>query len=132
MCRLLPRVVERLRGRDMVRIEGGSQALRRTVNAVLDINSGERTVVSVPSPLGAVVLKAAAYTSDRRDHDRHLFDAVALLANIIAITPGTVVADIDDACTRILVHVLDLDDPGRLVAEIKHRYERPLKEIFGC
>jgi multicomponent K+:H+ antiporter subunit E len=59
-------------------------------------------------------------------------DAVALLASIIAITPGTVVAGIDDARTRVLVHVLDLDDPGRLVAEIKHRYERPLKEIFGC
>ena len=59
-------------------------------------------------------------------------DAVALLASIIAITPGTVVADVDDARTRILVHVLDLDDPGQLVAEIKHRYERPLKEIFGC
>ena len=59
-------------------------------------------------------------------------DAVALLASIIAITPGTVVADVDDARTRILVHVLDLDDPAHLVAEIKHRYERPLKEIFGC
>ena len=59
-------------------------------------------------------------------------DAVALLASIIAITPGTVVADIDDARTRILVHVLDLNDPGQLVAEIKDRYERPLKEIFGC
>jgi multicomponent K+:H+ antiporter subunit E len=59
-------------------------------------------------------------------------DAVALLASIIAITPGTVVADIDDARTRILVHVLDLEDPGQLVAEIKQRYERPLKEIFGC
>ena len=59
-------------------------------------------------------------------------DAVALLASIIAITPGTVVADIDDARTRILVHVLDLNDPAQLVAEIKHRYERPLKEIFGC
>lgn len=59
-------------------------------------------------------------------------DAIALLASIIAITPGTVVAGIDDARTRILVHVLDLDDPGQLVAEIKHRYERPLKEIFGC
>ena len=59
-------------------------------------------------------------------------DAVALLASIIAITPGTVVSDIDEARTRILVHVLDLDDPARLVAEIKHRYERPLKEIFGC
>jgi multicomponent K+:H+ antiporter subunit E len=57
-------------------------------------------------------------------------DAIALLASIIAITPGTVVADIDEA--RILVHVLDLADPGGLVSEIKHRYERPLKEIFGC
>jgi multicomponent K+:H+ antiporter subunit E len=59
-------------------------------------------------------------------------DAVALLASIVAITPGTVVADVDDARTRMLVHVLDLDDPDQLVAEIKHRYERPLKEIFGC
>ena len=59
-------------------------------------------------------------------------DAVALFASIIAITPGTVVADVDDARTRVLVHVLDLDDPGQLVAEIKRRYERPLKEIFGC
>jgi len=59
-------------------------------------------------------------------------DAVALLASIIAITPGTVVADIDDERTRILVHVLDLHDPVQLIAEIKHRYERPLKEIFGC
>jgi multicomponent K+:H+ antiporter subunit E len=30
------------------------------------------------------------------------------------------------------VHVLDLADPDGLVSEIKHRYERPLKEIFGC
>jgi multicomponent K+:H+ antiporter subunit E len=59
-------------------------------------------------------------------------DAVALFASIIAITPGTVVADIDDARARILVHVLDLQDPDELVAEIKRRYERPLKEIFGC
>jgi len=59
-------------------------------------------------------------------------DAVALLASIIAITPGTVVADVDDGRTRILVHVLDLDDPGQLIAEIKRRYERPLREIFGC
>ena len=59
-------------------------------------------------------------------------DAVALLGSIIAITPGTVVADIDDARARILVHVLDLADPTALVSEIKDRYERPLKEIFGC
>jgi multicomponent K+:H+ antiporter subunit E len=59
-------------------------------------------------------------------------DAVALLASIIAITPGTVVIDIDDARTRILIHVLDVDDPSQLVAQIKQRYEQRLKEIFGC
>jgi multicomponent K+:H+ antiporter subunit E len=45
---------------------------------------------------------------------------------------ASIIAGIDDARTKILVHVLDLDDPGQFVAEIKHRYERPLKEIFGC
>lgn len=59
-------------------------------------------------------------------------DAIALLGSIIAITPGTVVVDIDQQRKLILVHVLDLDDPAALVAEIKHRYERPLKEIFEC
>ena len=38
-----PRVIERLRGRDMVRIEGGTQALRRTLNARIEISPGTRT-----------------------------------------------------------------------------------------
>jgi multicomponent K+:H+ antiporter subunit E len=58
-------------------------------------------------------------------------DAAALLASIIALTPGTVSTDVDDARTRILVHVLDLEDPAALVAAIKRRYERPLNEVFG-
>lgn len=58
--------------------------------------------------------------------------AVALLASIVTMTPGTVSADIDAARTRLLVHVLDTDDPARVAAEIKARYERPLREIFGC
>lgn len=77
-----PAVVERLRGRDMVRIEGGTQALRRTINARLEIEPGRTTTISVPRPFGAVILKAAAYTTDSRDRDRHLFDAAALLACI--------------------------------------------------
>lgn len=77
-----PRVTERLAGRNMVRIEGGTQALRRTVNARLEIEPGRTTVVSVPGPLGALILKAAAYGTDSRDPDRHLRDAVALLACI--------------------------------------------------
>jgi multicomponent K+:H+ antiporter subunit E len=55
-----------------------------------------------------------------------------LLGGIITLTPGTVSLGIDEAVTRIEVHVLDLDDGQALVAEIKRRYETPLKEIFGC
>ena len=77
-----PKVIEPLRGRDMVRIEGGTQALRRTINARLEITTGKTTSISVPSPFGALILKAAAYTTDSRDRDRHLFDAAALLACI--------------------------------------------------
>jgi multicomponent K+:H+ antiporter subunit E len=55
-----------------------------------------------------------------------------LLAMIVTMTPGTVSSDIDEARTRLLVHVLDTRDAAGLVAVIKTRYERPLKEIFGC
>ncbi|WP_327141867.1 hypothetical protein [Nocardia sp. NBC_01327] len=77
-----PRVVERLRGREMVRIEGGTQALRRTINARIEIEAGVVAEISVPRPFGAVILKTAAYTTDSRDRDRHLYDAAALLACI--------------------------------------------------
>jgi hypothetical protein len=63
----------------MVAIEGGTQALRRTVNAQLSIASGRVTTVSVPSPFGGLVLKAAPYQTDSRDRERHLWDAAALL-----------------------------------------------------
>jgi hypothetical protein len=77
-----PRVTERLAGRDMVRIEGGTQALRRTINARFEVDPGTVTTVSVPSAFGALILKAAAYKTDSRDPERHLRDAVALLACI--------------------------------------------------
>lgn len=77
-----PSVVEKLRGRTMVAIEGGTQALKRTINARLEIVPGRTTTVSVPSPFGAVILKAAAYQTDSRDKERHLLDAALLLAVI--------------------------------------------------
>lgn len=77
-----PSVTERLAGRDMVQIEGGTQALRRTINARLEITPGTFTTISVPRPFGAVVLKSAAHKADSRDPDRHLYDAAALLACI--------------------------------------------------
>jgi hypothetical protein len=75
-----PRAAQTLRGRTMVAIEGGTQALQRTVDATLRIRPGATTTVSVPSVLGAVVLKAAAYRTDSREPARHLLDSAVLLA----------------------------------------------------
>lgn len=57
--------------------------------------------------------------------------AVAVLASIVTMTPGTVSCVIDEQRRRILVHALDAPDPAALRAEILDRYETPLKEIFG-
>jgi hypothetical protein len=75
-----PSVEEQMRRRDMIKIEGGTQALRRTANYRLDIISGDPVVISVPRPFGAAILKGAAYKTDSRDRDRHLQDAAVLLA----------------------------------------------------
>jgi hypothetical protein len=45
-----PRVREKLRGRTMVAIEGGTQALKRTINARLQIAQERSTTISVPLP----------------------------------------------------------------------------------
>lgn len=58
--------------------------------------------------------------------------AVATLAGIITMTPGTLSCAVAPDRSYLLVHALDLDDPDALVADIKARYERPLKEIFAC
>ncbi len=77
-----PSVINKLRGKRMVAVEGGTQALRRTMNARLQITPGRTTTISVPSPFGAVILKAAAYQTDSRDAERHLHDAALLLSVI--------------------------------------------------
>jgi multicomponent K+:H+ antiporter subunit E len=50
----------------------------------------------------------------------------------VSLTPGTVSADVSEDRTRLLVHALHVEDPQALVAEIKQRYEGPIKEIFEC
>lgn len=57
--------------------------------------------------------------------------ALSLLASIVSMTPGTVSSDLSDDRQRLLVHVLDADDPAAVVAQIKSRYERPIAEIFA-
>ena len=57
-------------------------------------------------------------------------EAIAALAATITLPPGTVSADLSAEGHYLLVHCLHAPDPDAVVREIKHRYERRLKEIF--
>ncbi|OYW35589.1 MAG: Na+/H+ antiporter subunit E [Hydrogenophilales bacterium 12-61-10] len=56
--------------------------------------------------------------------------AISLLANTISLTPGTVSARLSADRRTLIVHTLDTGDADALVAEIKQRYEAPLRQIF--
>lgn len=55
---------------------------------------------------------------------------LAMLALIVTGTPGTVWAGHDPEKNILTLHVLDLQDEAAWIRIIKHRYERPLMEIF--
>ena len=57
-------------------------------------------------------------------------NGLAVLAMIVCLTPGSAWAELSVDRTMLLVHMLELGDADAVVADIKHRYERPLMEIF--
>jgi hypothetical protein len=76
-----PRRRLRTVGGDTIRIEGGTQALRRAMP--VQVVKGDRSaLVPVPDLLGALVLKAAAWATDSRDRERHSGDAAFLVSLI--------------------------------------------------
>lgn len=58
--------------------------------------------------------------------------AISVLASTISLTPGTVSSDLSADRKTLLIHALDVTDKAEVIAHIKQRYEKPLKEIFGC
>lgn len=57
---------------------------------------------------------------------------ITLLASSISLTPGTVSIEVSEDKRWLYVHVLNLVNEADTIANIKQRYEAPLKEIFGC
>ena len=57
-------------------------------------------------------------------------NALAVLAMIVCITPGTSWAELSRDRSTLLLHALEVGDHAALVAHVKTRYERPLMEIF--
>jgi multicomponent K+:H+ antiporter subunit E len=58
-------------------------------------------------------------------------NAIAALASIVTMTPGTLSAALEDGGRTLLVHCLHLEDAQATVDEIKQRYEAPLARIFA-
>lgn len=57
-------------------------------------------------------------------------EAITVLAGTITMTPGTLSAELAADGHSLLVHCLHAPEPDSVRDEIKHRYERRLKEIF--
>lgn len=55
---------------------------------------------------------------------------VSLLANIVSLTPGTLSAYLSADRAELVIHALQADDPDRIIAEIRERYEQPLIEAL--
>ncbi len=83
-----------------------------------------RLVLGSPSKLRPAFLEVPLDTQNPQ--------AQALFASIITMTPGTVSADFSDDHKTLYVHALDCEDAQGMIDDMKSRYERPLKEIFGC
>lgn len=57
-------------------------------------------------------------------------EAVAALAGIVSLTPGTVSCDLSADGRSLLVHALDTTDTEAEIRKIKDRYEARLRRIF--
>ncbi|MEM1023551.1 MAG: Na+/H+ antiporter subunit E [Myxococcota bacterium] len=57
---------------------------------------------------------------------------VAVLASMITLTPGTLTVYFRESSSVLVVHALDVDDETAAIAEIKRRYESPLRKALGC
>jgi multicomponent K+:H+ antiporter subunit E len=55
---------------------------------------------------------------------------IAVFASIITMTPGTLSCEVSEDRRWLLVHAFHTDDVPAVVAEVKSRYEAPLREIF--
>jgi multicomponent K+:H+ antiporter subunit E len=57
-------------------------------------------------------------------------NALAALAMITTVVPGTVWCELARDASAVRLHVFDLDDEAAFIADYKSRYEQPLAAIF--
>lgn len=97
------RPIPRHASRQVMPVAGGNQAMSR-LHQMRFQRGGALVTVPVPTLHGALVLKAAAHMVDSRDRDRHLLDAVTLLACIVDIEP--IMGELRGSDRKRLRHIL--------------------------
>lgn len=55
---------------------------------------------------------------------------IALLANLITLTPGTLSVDVSEDRKLLYVHCIDVPDPEGTIADIRDGFERKIMEAF--
>ena len=99
--------------RDVMAVEGARQALARLESISFEV--GSSTVpLPVPTLHGALVMKAAAHLVDSRDRDRHLLDAITLLACVVDVAP--IIDELRGSDRKRLTHLVRALDERPLVA----------------
>ncbi len=56
---------------------------------------------------------------------------IAVLANLVTLTPGTCSLHVSEDRRTLFVHSLDADDPDAIIADIRSTFEERIRRIEG-
>jgi multicomponent K+:H+ antiporter subunit E len=124
---VVPLLIQPLRPQATVRVRHPLTALKLSLVVIHDM-------------VESALIVARLLLTRRNDQMRSCFvrvplelrdpNALAVLAMIVCLTPGTAWGELSFDRSSLLIHLFDERDPDAFIALVKSRYERPLMEIF--
>ena len=110
-----------------VRMRKPGVALRLGLRVIADLTHSALTVAKLLLGRRSAQINASFVEIPLQLRDPN---ALAVLAMICCLTPGTAWGELSFDRSVLLLHVFDLKDEAAFIALIRKRYEAPLMEIF--
>ncbi|WP_188709385.1 Na+/H+ antiporter subunit E [Polaromonas eurypsychrophila] len=110
-----------------VRMRKPGIALRLAAQALADMLRSALTVAKLLLSRRTAHIKSSFVEIPLKVRDPN---ALAMLAMICCLTPGTAWGELSFDRSRLLLHVFDMQDEAAFITMIQMRYEAPLMEIF--